>query len=245
MENINRIIHDFYSQESYDTSLVYENARFLSYMDEGVYKESLKKIVKNRKVKDMNVVRIDMISDDLAYAQVTFKDKDKVYNEIVGAIRVKEKWIIVCLLSSSQNLRFENLYSNNLNQQAIELNKINQLLLRYCHDVYIMDVEDCLDMFWSQAHMYHPNNDGETFTDVGIQVLNERWKDTPNPKELGISEFSRIFHVEMLNNVTVIAKIGCAKLKDHFYDYLFLIKVNKEWKIVNKMTQMLHSGERI
>ena len=91
--------------------------------------------------------------------------------------------------------------------------------------------------------MYHPNEDG-SFTDVDIQVLRQRWKNMPDPVACGVVEFSRIYHIELLGPDVAVAKIGCAKLYQYFNDYLWLMKLNNEWKIVNKMTQCLYDSKK-
>lgn len=159
-------------------------------------------------------------------------------------IRCRGVWQIVCAACAQETYRFGTLYSDNPQQQRQELDELEHILLRYCRDVYQMDAEDCLSLFWDGAKMYHPNAN-ETFTDVEIRVLRTRWANRSDPAEQGITEFSRIYHIEMLSADTAIAKVGCAKLDHYFQDYLTLMKPAGHWKIVNKMTQELYTGQTI
>lgn len=190
------------------------------------------------------LVRIDQISNRLAYALTEYRRETGYCREVLGMIRCRGVWQIVCAACAQETYRFGTLYSDNPQQQRQELDELEHILLRYCRDVYQMDAEDCLSLFWDGAKMYHPNAD-ETFTDVEIRVLRTRWANRSDPAEQGITEFSRIYHIEMLSADTAIAKVGCAKLDHYFQDYLTLMKPAGHWKIVNKMTQELYTGQTI
>ena len=96
-----------------------------------------------------------------------------------------------------------------------------------------------MSLFELNTRMYHPDDDMDTFTDIEIQVLRKRWANMPDPKELGILEFSKIYHVEMLDKNIAVAKVGCKNLNTYFNDYLFLMNLHGTWKIVNKLTHNL------
>lgn len=238
MNDLIKITQNFYSG---DLSNIYEHARYISCEGNPSH---LSAFALARGAVNASIVRSDQMSDCLGYIQAEYRDAVGYHTEIVGAIKVNDQWTIMCVTAAISKYRFGCLYKDNIVKQLDDLGEISALLLRYCHDVYIMDANDCLELFSQDTRMYHPNGDG-SFTDVEIQVLHQRWNNMPDPVSLGIKEFSRIYHIEMLDNNTAIAKIGCAKLDSYFNDYLSLLRLDGSWKIVNKMTHTLYVGEQV
>ncbi|MBQ5953767.1 MAG: nuclear transport factor 2 family protein [Lachnospiraceae bacterium] len=236
MQEVINIINKLYRG---DLSAVYGKARCLS--GDGIDLQASPIDVSD--CVSATITSIDWISDRLAYVLTDGEAKTGYFREVFGLLKTGKKWLIVSMLKSLSRYRFDNMYDSFETPQE-DLNTIYSILNRYCHDVYLMDAPDCLKLFWDDCRMYHPNEDGG-FTDVEIQVLYDRWKDMPDPQKLGIQEFSRIYHVELLDANTAVAKLGCAKLNNYFMDYHFLLKVNGEWKMANKMTQELYTGELI
>ena len=114
--------------------------------------------------------------------------------------------------------------------------EIEKRLLIYSDAVYDLDADAALTVFTPDCHMIHPV-DGERFADVSCDVFRERWSGVPHPKTLGLPKYSRIYHVELIGEYTAVAKIGMAKLNDHFNDYLFCVKENGSWMIAQKLTE--------
>ena len=221
-----------------DVSTIYEKAKCRTWVDGDVGTTD----VVSKECNGVTFTWIDKISNRLACVQAEY-DKDGHHREMIGLIAAAGTWKVICVLKSVAEFRFHELYDDCF-QQTEDLRAISIVLLQYCHDVYLMDAEDCMQYFWNETRMYHPDA-GETFTDVEIQILFQRWKNQPDPVAIGIKEYSRIHYVVMLDTNTAMAKIGCARLDHYFDDYLYLMRIHDEWKIVNKMTQELHSGEKI
>lgn len=234
MKSLLETIEELYSG---NYSAVYEKARCLSAADGKI-------AVSPFDVSDcsnMTVTRVDMISDRLAYVLTEGNSGKGHLREVIGAIKTQGKWKLMCMLKSIALLCFDNMFSS-FDLPLAEQAAIGEMLNRYCHDVYIMDAGDCLKLFWDDCRMYHPNPD-DGFSDVPIQVLHERWKGMPDSEALGIKEFTRIYHIELLDSETAIVKLGCAKLNNYFIDYHFLIKEDDQWRMANKMTQGVHTGD--
>lgn len=240
MDKLFAEIQNFYRRK---TPEIYAGAKCLRFINGRIEQFALADAEKASKPVEVSITRIDTISDRLAYAQTEYLCDDGFHRDVLGLISIGGKWQLTCVVSAISAYRFGNLYTSP-ERQTEDLQKIEKLLLRYCHDVYQMNAEDCLSLFWDNARMYHPNED-ESFTDVPIQELHVRWADHPDPSEKGITEFSRLYHVEMLNADIAIAKIGCAKMDNYFNDYLTLMRLESGWRIVNKMTHRLYVGERI
>lgn len=236
MDSLIETLQQYYNG---DASTVYENARYRTWKDGNIVSGKLS--AKN--CKKVDFVSVDRISDRLASVQAEYYDEENYHKEVVGLIACKGTWKVVCALESVSKLHFCELYGDSF-LQSNDIKDISDVLLSYCRDVYRMDADSCMDYFWGETRMYHPNED-ETFTDVEIQILYQRWANHIDPIAAGIREYSRIFYVSMLDANLAVAKVGCAKLDNYFNDYLFLIRIQEDWKIVNKMTQNLHTGERI
>lgn len=239
MKELLQIIEKFCSG---DPNSLYSSARYLTNENGEIHVSPLAdRLCASSEIRLTN---LDLMTDELACAEMECFGTHTYRRETLGLLRAKGNWMVMCAMSADTPFRFANPCENSADRQSSENSKIEKVLLRYCYDVYLMNTEDCLSLFWSGTRMYHPNGD-DTFSDVEIQVLGQRWKDAPDPRALGIEEFSRICNFEMLSDSVVSAKIGCAKLDNYFNDYLWLMKLGGEWKIVNKMTQCLHTGARI
>lgn len=184
------------------------------------------------------VVRIDCISPNLAYAQFRYNIPTGQRDEVVGMIRVESGWKVVSLLWGDNQDAFSNLYAGHPGQQAEDVRSLYEMLLHYCDAVYNLDAVDALSLFWPDTFMEHPTN-GKEFAYVPITVLHQRWEGLDHPTKLGIPQFSRIYHAEMINGCTAIAKLGVSKLSDQYNDYLSCVKQDGRWVIVNKMTELL------
>lgn len=229
-------------QKNFD--IIYKNAIYLSCDGKMVRCDPLHDVMLERNERNIFISRVDQISDRLAFLETEYQDDSAYCTEVWGLIHFSGNWKVVCALGSYAQQRFASLYKQENRRQMDSLHHIEQILLQYCGAVYRMDAENCLQLFWPQTRMFHPNED-QSFSDVPIQVLHKRWSNMPDPQALEVSEFSRIYHIELLDDNTAVAKIGCAKLETFFKDYLFLMRVQNQWTIVNKMTHALYAGKRI
>lgn len=230
------VIRKFYHN---DDSVIYLKSLCLTHEKNTIKSIPLTEVVDHRQSIDAHIVQIDRISDRLACVRTEYLGGPQYCTDIIGMIYAHNNWNVICVLATAA--RYPILSSGG--DQVETIHELSDVLLRYCHDVYRMDAEDCLSLFQQGARMYHPNEDG-SFTDVDIQVLRQRWENMPDPVECGVVEFSRIYHIELLGPDVAVAKIGCAKLYQYFNDYLWLMKLNNEWKIVNKMTQCLYDSKK-
>lgn len=224
---------------------LYPAARWLEYAEGAPRLCSAKEMLQKRQDVQTQIVSSDRISDRLATVSVEYRLDGAWHADVVGAIRTGN-WQIVCITSSSMPLRLNNLSDAPSNYQTAAVGEISALVLDYCHQVYLMDADACLTRcFWPQTRMYHPDASEDSFSDVEIQVLYQRWTGTPDPAALGLFEFSRIYDIRLLSSDTAVVKIGCAKLDCFFQDYLTAMIVDEKWRLVNKMTHCIHTGPRI
>lgn len=244
MKELYQAVEAYLSGASPQGKGIYPAALAIGYRDNQVVSSPIEEYLRTRRAEAPRLVRLDLLDYDLAYAQVESQGPDGYRREILGLLRLAQGWNVLSVLHCASVLRFQNPYHDKSAEQSDSLHTLCELLLQYCHCVYAMQAEPCLALFWPQARMYHPN-DETCFTDVPIQVLRERWHNAPDPVANGFSEFSRIYHIEMLDANTAIAKIGCRKLDISYTDYLSCIKTADGWRIVSKMTKPLHIGPPI
>ena len=183
----------------------------------------------------------DRLSDEIQYAHVAYEKDGATMQEILAYMHIRAGWKLIAVLRAWCDSPFENLFEDPL-AEAKEFQSIGEVLGTYLDGVYLLDAEKALEMFADGARMRHPL-DEETFADVPCTVFRERWANQENSKQQGIPRFTGIYHIELLNASTAVAKVGVAKLNDHFYDYLYCLKLNGQWKIVHKITQMLWRRE--
>lgn len=183
------------------------------------------------------ILLMDTISPQLGYVHVGYSCEDSYCHEILTFLRVASGCKLVCVLRVQTPSRYSVLTAS-IGQEGKLLQEVSQILLTYGHAVYSLDAEKALSVFASDVRMIHPV-DSQTFADVSCEVFKERWAGLPSPEERNLREFTRIYHIELLDAETAVAKVGVAKLTDYYNDYLFCRKTDAGWKIVQKLTQLL------
>ena len=230
----------YLNSESCNNETRYPRARMITLEEEEIKERPLESSLKDWQG-EWDLVRVDMMAQDVAYIQVEGAANGRYRRQVRGLLRSGGEWQVAVAMEAWTDRCFESLYDGDFHRQYEDMSELTRLLLDYCHTVHRMDADGCLKLFWPGTRMYHPDGAG-SFVDVPIQVLHDRWRDAPDPDGAGFVEFSRVYHIEMLDRNTAIAKIGCAKLETSFQDYLFCIRQGGAWRIVNKITKGLHVG---
>ena len=239
MNEILALLKDYGNKSVASSQVLHPNALACGLSGGALERDPLASYLGQRGAVDCTIVRIDMISPHLAYVQVAYPTKSGHRGEILGLIKVTRGWQLVSLLWGDNADAFSNLYPDRLNRQSGDAAALYDMLMRYCDAVYNLDAKAALALFFSEdIPMEHPVAGGE-MAYVPISVLHDRWHDLEHPSKSGIGQFSRIFHVEMINADTAFAKLGVSKLHDHYNDYISCIKLDGRWLIVNKMTELL------
>lgn len=180
---------------------------------------------------------LDQISPQLCYVHVGYCREPGYCHEILTFLRLDSGWKLVSVLRAEATARYSSACSDPYQEQEI-LRAVAQTLMTYCDAVYTLDAERALSVFTKEAHMLHPV-DGDQFADVRCEVFRERWAGLPDPTTLRLSRYTHIYHIELLSRDVVMAKVGVAKLNDHFNDYLFCVNTSDGWRIAHKLTQFL------
>lgn len=177
----------------------------------------------------------DSIGEDLCYAHVGYSDGEKYCHEVLAFLRIESGWKLTAVLRVATDTRYRNVCRNSEDEVRI-YEEIEKMLLVYSDAVYNLDADAALAVFTPECRMIHPL-DGKSFADVSCNVFRERWNGVPHPQTLGLPKYSRIYHVELIDECTAVAKIGMAKLNEHFNDYLFCVKTDGRWMIAQKLTE--------
>jgi|GEM_PF-787448 len=180
------------------------------------------------------IVRIEIISPELAYAKVKCVILPIHYTDVLCLVKDNGKWRIVAKLWAGTEDTFANWYPL-VEDQEKEIKMIQITLNTYMEGVYSLNSGLSLSVFMEGARMISTDNAGK-LSDVPITVLRERWHGFQPPIELGISKYARIEHIDMTGPDTAIAKIGIAKGLLFFTDLMSLARYDGAWKIVSKVT---------
>lgn len=233
MHNLTAAISLYFTQPLRKTGLYYDRAR-LTYAKGGkaVYSDLLSTQPIGR---DWELILFDRIGDDLCYAHVGYPNGAHYCHEILAFLRIEEGWKLVSALRAETAARYRSVCAQSQDEVDV-LSELGRTLLTYSDAVYDLDAAAALAVFLPECRMIHPI-DGKQFADVSCNVFYERWQGVPHPKTLGLPKYSRIYHIELLDESTAVAKIGMAKLNDHFNDYLFCVKTDGKWRITQKLTE--------
>jgi len=181
---------------------------------------------------------MDILSENVFYAHVEYGYEKAWRQEVLFFLRVQTEWKLMSVLRAYTPSRHCNIHCP-VHQQSEELKAISDMLLRYGDGVYNLNATKALEEFDPHCRMLHPVADGTTFADVSVEVFHERWSGLEHPSAQGIPQFTRIYHIEMLNHRVAIAKVGVSKRDENFNDYLACVKCDGQWKIVGKITDCL------
>lgn len=185
--------------------------------------------------KQWELILFDRIGDDLCYAHVGYPSGKGYCHEVLAFLKIRSGWKLAAVLRAETGGKYRNVCSESADEVEI-FREIESRLLIYSDAVYDLDADAALTVFTSECNMIHPL-DGENFADVSCDVFRARWSGVPHPKTLGLPKYSRIYHIELIDEYTAVAKIGMAKLNNHFNDYLFCVKENGSWMIAQKLTE--------
>ena len=68
----------------------------------------------------------------------------------------------------------------------------------------------------------------------------ERIATRSSPESVGETRQDNIIMIDISSPTTAIVKLECMILKNHYTDYLSLIKVSEKWGIISKVFHMKH-----
>ena len=114
--------------------------------------------------------------------------------------------------------------------------KILDILKKYLDLIYHGDAEIIKDIFFPEAPVSSVING--KIVSIDMIGFNKRISSRKSPESTGEKREDKILMIDISSPTTAIAKVECMILKNHYIDYLSLIKVRGEWGIISKTFHM-------
>lgn len=234
MQELLKTIDEYFCKPLSQSTLCYPDAR-VTLVENGEI--AYRSAVEDQPVgQEWELLQFDRIGDDLCYTHVGYHNDHSYVHEVLTFLGNQSTRKLVAIFRVKTATKYCNICAESTDEIGIFAD-IHKMLLTYCDSVYDLDADKALAVFDNRCHMLHPNADGQSFTDVNCDVFHERWAGVPHPSTLNLPKYSRIYHVELINENCAVAKVGMAKLNDHFNDYLFCAKIDGKWIIAQKLTE--------
>ena len=116
--------------------------------------------------------------------------------------------------------------------------KIENVLRIYLDLLYKGDIGLIESVFFQEATVSSVS-DGK-ITSINLDGFRERIAVRSSPESVGEIRHDKIIMIDISSPTTAIAKVECMILKNHYTDYLSLIKVSEKWGIISKVFHMSH-----
>ena len=116
--------------------------------------------------------------------------------------------------------------------------KIENLLRIYLDLLYKGDIGLIESVFFREATVSSVS-DGKIIS-INMDGFRERIAARSSPESVGETRHDKIIMIDISSPTTAIAKVECMILKNHYTDYLSLIKVSEKWCIISKVFHMRH-----
>ncbi len=75
---------------------------------------------------------------------------------------------------------------------------------------------------------------------IDLVGFRERVAGRQSPDSIGEKRDDKIVMIDLSSPTTAMAKVECMILKNHYLDYLSLLKVSEKWGIISKVFHMSH-----
>jgi len=116
--------------------------------------------------------------------------------------------------------------------------KIENLLRIYLDLLYKGDIGLIESVFFREATVSSVS-DGKIIS-INMDGFRERIAARSSPESVGETRHDKIIMIDISSPTTAIAKVECMILKNHYTDYLSMIKVSEKWGIISKVFHMSH-----
>ena len=114
--------------------------------------------------------------------------------------------------------------------------KIENVIRRYLDILYKGDIDLIESVFFQEATVSSVS-DGKIIS-INMDGFRERIATRSSPESVGETRQDKIIMIDISSPTTAIAKVECMILKNHYTDYLSLIKVSEKWGIISKVFHM-------
>lgn len=124
------------------------------------------------------------------------------------------------------------------NQSRISDNflQIENVLRKYLDLLYKGDTNLIETVFLPEATVNSVTNG--KIVSIDLVGFRERVEGRQSPKSIGEKRDDKIVMIDISSPTTAMAKVECMILKNHYTDYLSLIKISEKWGIISKVFHM-------
>jgi len=114
--------------------------------------------------------------------------------------------------------------------------KIENVIRIYLDLLYKGDIGLIESVFFQEATVSSVS-DGKIIS-INMDGFRERIATRPSPESVGETRQDKIILIDISSPTTAMARVECVILKNHYTDYLSLIKVSEKWGIISKVFHM-------
>ena len=114
--------------------------------------------------------------------------------------------------------------------------KIENVIRIYLDLLYKGDIGLIESVFFQEATVSSVS-DGKIIS-INMDGFRERIATRSSPESVGETRQDKIIMIDISSPTTAIVKLECMILKNHYTDYLSLIKVSEKWGIISKVFHM-------
>ena len=116
--------------------------------------------------------------------------------------------------------------------------KILDLLKKYLDLLYLGNAGIIAQVFSPHATVSSVTNN--KIVSINMDGFHKRIANRKPPASIGEKREDRILMIDISSPTTAIVKLECMISKNHYTDYLSLIKVSEKWGIISKVFHMKH-----
>ena len=116
--------------------------------------------------------------------------------------------------------------------------KIENVIRIYLDILYKGD-KGLIESVFLQEATVSSVSDGKIIS-INMDGFRERIATRSSPESVGETRQDKIIMIDISSPTTAIVKLECMILKNHYTDYLSLIKVSEKWGIISKVFHMKH-----
>ena len=114
--------------------------------------------------------------------------------------------------------------------------KIENVIKIYLDLLYKGDIGLIESVFFQEATVSSVS-DGKIIS-INMDGFRERIATRSSPESVGETRQDKIILIDISSPTTAMARVECMILKNHYTDYLSLIKVSEKWGIISKVFHM-------
>ena len=125
---------------------------------------------------------------------------------------------------------------NEPNFKSVSILEIENVIRRYLDLLYKGDKDLIKTVFLPEANVYSESNG--KIVKIDMVGFNKRIAERQSPESICEIRDDKIIMIDISSPTTAMATVECNILKNHYTDYLSLIKVSGKWGIISKVFHM-------